>query len=277
MSAEALLADRIALVTGGAGGLGEGISLAFAEHGATVAIVDVDADRTAAVVERITGLGGTALGIVDDVLADGAATQIVEQVVRDLGGLDVLVNNVGHYLHGGRPFHESTEEQWDALHEVNLRHVFRMSHAAIPHLIERGPGGSIVNLTTVEASRGIPHQSVYGAYKAAVAHFTRCLALDLSGHGIRVNAIAPDVTQSLQLPYDQWLDEEELARVPHWVPLARFGTPADAGGVAVFLASELSAFVTGASIPLDGGTGVAGGWYRTDHGRAGWTNRPLDP
>jgi len=277
MSVAPLLAGRIALVTGGAGGIGEGISTALAEHGAAVAVVDVDAERADDVVGRITAAGGIAVAIVADVLEDGAAGSIVARVVDELGGLDVLVNNVGHYLHGGRPFHESTEEQWDALEAVNLRHVFRMSQAAIPELIERGAGGSIINLTTVEATRGIPHQSVYGAYKAAVAHFTRCLALDLSGHGIRVNAIAPDVTQTLQLPYDKWLDEEQLAQVPHWVPLSRFGTPADAGGVAVFLASELSAFVTGASIPLDGGTGVAGGWYRTDHGRAGWTNRPLDP
>jgi 2-hydroxycyclohexanecarboxyl-CoA dehydrogenase len=117
---------------------------------------------------------------------------------------------------------------------------------------------------------------VYGAYKAAVAHFTRCLALDLSGDGIRVNAIAPDVTQSLQLPYDQWLDEADMERVSRWVPLGRLGQAADCGGAAVFLASELSAFVTGASIPVDGGTGIAGGWFRTEHGRAGWTNRPHD-
>lgn len=272
-----LLDGRVAIVTGGAGGIGEGISLALAEHGASVAVVDVDATRTAEVVERIVDGGGAGLGIVSDVLVDGAAAQIVAQTVQHFGGVDILVNNVGHYLHAGRPFHQSTEEQWEALHDVNLRHVFRMSHAAIPAMIERGPGGSIINLTTVEASRGIPRQTVYGAYKAAVAHFTRCLALDLSEHGIRVNAIAPDVTQSLQLPYDQWLGAEDEARIPHWVPLSRLGTASDGGGVAVFLASELSAFVTGASIPVDGGTGVAGGWYRTDHGRADWTNRPLDP
>ncbi|CAN5577028.1 SDR family oxidoreductase [soil metagenome] len=272
-----LLEDKVAIVTGGAGGIGEGISLALAEHGASVAVVDIDAGRAAAVAEKIRVDGGRAVDIVADVMVKGAAQAIVERTVAEFGGLDVLVNNVGHYLHGGRPFHETTEEQWDALHEVNLRHVFRMSHAAIPAIIDRGRGGSIINLTTVEASRGIPHQSVYGAYKAAVAHFTKCLALDLSGHGIRVNAIAPDVTQSLQLPYDEWLDADEMAKVPHWVPLERFGTAADGGGVAVFLASDLSAFVTGASIPLDGGTGAAGGWYRTDHGRAGWTNRPFDP
>lgn len=273
----ALLDGKIAIVTGGAGGIGGGISRALADHGAAVAVVDLDAERAATVSEAIRSAGGRAEPIVIDVLADGAATDIVSRCVGAFGGVDVLVNNVGHYLHGGRPFHQSSEEQWEALHDVNLRHVFRMTHAAIPAMIERGPGGSIINMTTVEATRGIPRQAVYGAYKAAVAHFTRCLSLDLSEHGIRVNAIAPDVTQSLQLPYDEWLSDEDRERIPHWVPLSRLGTAADGGGVAVFLASELSAFVTGASIPLDGGTGVAGGWYRTDHGRAGWTNRPLDP
>jgi len=273
----ALLDGKIAIVTGGAGGIGGGISRALADHGAAVAVVDLDAERAATVSEAIRSAGGRAEPIVIDVLADGAATDIVSRCVGAFGGVDVLVNNVGHYLHGGRPFHQSSEEQWEALHDVNLRHVFRMTHAAIPAMIERGPGGSIINMTTVEATRGIPRQTVYGAYKAAVAHFTRCLSLDLSEHGIRVNAIAPDVTQSLQLPYDEWLSDEDRERIPHWVPLSRLGTAADGGGVAVFLASELSAFVTGASIPLDGGTGVAGGWYRTDHGRAGWTNRPLDP
>lgn len=273
----ALLDGRVAIVTGGAGGIGEGISAALARHGASVAVVDIDADRATAVADAILGAGGRSTAIVDDVLRDGAAAEIVERTVAAFGGVDILVNNVGHYLHGGRPFHQSTEEQWEALHDVNLRHVFRMSHAAIPAMIERGPGGSIINLTTVEATRGIPRQTVYGAYKAAVAHFTRCLAVDLSEHGIRVNAIAPDVTQSLQLPYDQWLTEDDEVRIPRWVPLSRLGTPADGGGVAVFLASDLSAFVTGASIPVDGGTGVAGGWYRTEHGRAGWTNRPRDP
>jgi NAD(P)-dependent dehydrogenase (short-subunit alcohol dehydrogenase family) len=86
------------------------------------------------------------------------------------------------------------------------------------------------------------------------------------------------VTQSLQLQYDRWLDDADRARIPQWVPLGRLGEAADCGGAAVFLASDLSAFVTGATIPVDGGTGVAGGWYRTKHGRAsGWTNRPRDP
>jgi NAD(P)-dependent dehydrogenase (short-subunit alcohol dehydrogenase family) len=271
-----LLTDTVAVVTGGAGGIGEGISLALAEHGADLVVVDVDAERCATVVDRLVAAGGEALGIVEDVTVDGVADDVVAATLEQFGHLDVLVNNVGHYLRGGRTFAATEPELWSRLHDVNLGHVMAMSHAAIPAMIDTARNASIINLTTVEATRGIPLQSVYGAYKAAVAHFTRCLALDLSEYGIRVNSIAPDVTRSLQLPYDEWLAPDELAHVADWVPLGRFGEPADVGGVAVFLASQLSSFVTGASIPVDGGTGIAGGWYRSHHVPQGWTNRPHD-
>jgi NAD(P)-dependent dehydrogenase (short-subunit alcohol dehydrogenase family) len=109
-----------------------------------------------------------------------------------------------------------------------------------------------------------------------VSAFTRSLALQVSEHGIRVNDIAPDVTETPQLPYGAWLDDTEYARADRWVPLGRFGTPADHAGVALFLASDLSGFVTGATIPVDGGTLVAGGWYRTAKDGRTWTNRPFD-
>jgi NAD(P)-dependent dehydrogenase (short-subunit alcohol dehydrogenase family) len=192
------------------------------------------------------------------------------------GQVDILVNNVGHYLFAGKPFHQSTEEEWDALYQVNLLHVLRMTRAVLPPMIERGAGGSIVNVSTVEAFRGIPHQAVYGAFKAAVAHFTTSLAVEVGGHGIRVNDIAPDVSRSEQVPYERWLSKEDWEKVPDWVPLGRLGGPEDAGGVAVFLASELSSFITGTTVHLDGGTLAAGGWYRTRHPPRQWTNRPRD-
>ncbi len=156
------------------------------------------------------------------------------------GRLDVLVNNVGHFVHPGKPFVDSTEDEWQDLFAVNLQHVLRVTHAALPPMIEQGDGGSIINLTTVEAFRGIPHHPVYAAYKAGVTQFGRSLALDVGRHGIRVNDIAPDVTRSLQLPYERWLTEDDEARIPTWVPLGRLGEPRDAAGAAVFLASDLS-------------------------------------
>lgn len=271
-----LLDDAVVVVTGGGGGIGAGICEAAAQHGARVVVVDHDPERAVAVGGALRAGGGDAIEVVADVTDEGVADTVVAATLDRFGRLDVLVNNVGHYLRGGRPFASTDPDAWQQLHDVNLGHVLSMSRAAIPALIDSGTAASIVNVTTVEATRGIPLQAVYGAYKAAVAHFTRCLALELAEHGVRVNAVAPDVTRSLQLPYDRWLDEEELARVADWVPLGRFGEPSDVAGVVVFLASSLASFVTGASIPVDGGTGVAGGWYRSRHVAQGWTNRPFD-
>jgi NAD(P)-dependent dehydrogenase (short-subunit alcohol dehydrogenase family) len=265
-----LLAGRIALVTGGGGGIGGAISAAFAAHGATVHVAEVDAQRAEATVAAIAADGGTAVAHVVDVTEADAAPALAEAV----GPLDVLVNNVGHYLFAGRPFTETTPEQWDALHRVNFEHVLRLTHAALPAMIEGG-GGSIINVSTVEAFRAIPHQPVYAAYKAAVTQFTKSLAVEVGHHGIRVNAIAPDLTQSEQLRYDRWVPPDQRHLIPTWVPLGRLGTADDQAGVALFLASDLSAFVTGTTIHADGGSYAAGGWYRTAAG--GWTNRPLAP
>jgi NAD(P)-dependent dehydrogenase (short-subunit alcohol dehydrogenase family) len=193
------------------------------------------------------------------------------------GRIDVLVNNVGHFLYRAKPFAETTDEEWSALYAINLEHVFRMTRAVLPPMIAGGAGGSIINLSTVEAFRGIPQHPVYAAFKAGVTQFGKSLALQVGPHGIRVNDIAPDVTRSEQLPYERWLSADDVARIPTWVPIGRLGEPSDPAGVAVFLASDLGAFVTGTTIHCDGGTYAAGGWYPTARGDRGWTNRPHDP
>lgn len=263
-----LLEDRVAVVTGGGAGIGRAICEAFAAHGATVLCVDNDPERAADAPGHV---------LVADVRQPDAIDRIVTTARDELGAIDVLVNNVGHYVGAGRSFLDAPEEEWDELRAVNLDHVLRLTRAALPAMIDQRRGGSIINLTTVEAFRGIPHLPVYGAYKAAVAQFTKSLALDVGIHGIRVNDIAPDVIRSAQLPYERWLSPQDEARIPQWVPLGRLGEPVDAAGVALFLASDLSSFVTGTTIHCDGGTYAAGGWYRTEHGDRRWTNRPRDP
>ncbi|MEZ5143748.1 MAG: glucose 1-dehydrogenase [Acidimicrobiales bacterium] len=277
-----LLVGKAALVTGAGAGIGRGIAEAFAAHGAAVAMVDVDPARLregAAAVDEAAGAtdaGGRALPLEADVRDAEAVERVVAATGAELGAVDVLVNNVGHFL-PVTPFLESDDETWRALYEINLAHVFRVTRAVLPGMIDRAAGGSIINVSTVEAFRGIPHHPVYAACKAGVTQFSKSLALDVGGHGIRVNDIAPDVTRSEQLPYERWLTPDDEARIPTWVPLGRLGEPADAAGVALFLASDLGAFVTGTTIHCDGGTLAAGGWYRTTHGPRPWTNRPLDP
>lgn len=283
-----LLAGKVAVVTGGAGGIGRGISEAFVAHGATVLVVDIDRERTDATVDALHELAASGAGpsspepsassgLVADVREAGIGPRVVGTALERHGRLDVVVNNVGHFVHPGRAFVDTTEDEWQDLFAVNLQHVLRMTHAALPPMIEQGDGGSIINLTTVEAFRGIPHHPVYAAFKAAVTQFGRSLALDVGRHAIRVNDIAPDVTRSLQLPYERWLTEEDEARIPTWVPMGRLGEPSDPAGAAVFLASDLSSFVTGTTIHCDGGTYAAGGWYRSGQDGRGWTNRPRDP
>jgi NAD(P)-dependent dehydrogenase (short-subunit alcohol dehydrogenase family) len=266
-----LLSGRHALVTGGGGGIGRAISLAFAAHGARVVIAEIDSERAAATSHEIRSTGGQADAIVTDVTDPGA----VAQLAAEAGQVDVLVNNVGHYLFPGADFTDSTPDQWDALYRVNLGHVLHVTHAVLPGMIERGRGGSIINLTTVEAFRAKPHSAVYAAYKGAVTQLTKSLAMEVGAHGIRVNAIAPDLTESLQIPYERWVKPEQTHLIPTWVPVGRFGTPDDQAGVALFLASDMSAFVTGTTVHADGGSYAAGGWFRT--ARGGWTNRPLAP
>jgi NAD(P)-dependent dehydrogenase (short-subunit alcohol dehydrogenase family) len=266
-----LLEGKVALVTGGGGGIGRGISETFAAHGATVAVADVDEPRARETVAEIAAGGGRAEAHVVDVTAPSQ----VAELAATLGPVDVLVNNVGHYLYRAVDFVETSQEEWDALYRVNLEHVFLCCRAFVPGMIERRRGGSVINLSTVEAFRGKPQSAVYAAFKGGVTQFTKSLALELGTHGIRVNAIAPDLTQSVQVPYDRWVPAEQQHLIPTWVPLGRFGMPGDIAGVALFLASELSAFVTGTTVHADGGSHAAGGWFRTQRG--GWTNRPLSP
>lgn len=269
-----LLPNRVAVVTGGGGGIGAATSRLFAQHGARVVIADIDVDLARRTADDI---GEAALPIVVDVRQHDEVSALARTVLDRYGRVDVLVNNVGHWLrHPGR-FVDTDPQLWDALYRVNLHHVFQVTHAFLPAMIERR-AGAIVNVSSVEGLRGYPEDPVYAAFKAAVIHFTRSLAVQVGHDGVRVNATAPDVTESLQVPYSEWLSAEEQAQWPQWVPVGRMGHPVDQAQVILFLASDLSAFVTGHTIPTDGGTGAAGGWFRSSRrpGRE-WTNRPLAP
>src|SRR5271154_1009651 len=262
-----LLSDRIAVVTGGGGGIGAATARLFADQGAQVVIADIDAELAQLTAEQITASGGSAFAATSDVRDAGQVADLARSVLERHGRVDVLVNNVGHWLRHPGNFVDTDPQLWDDLYRINLHHVFLVTHAFLPAMIGRR-SGAIVNVSSVEGLRGYPEDPVYAAFKAAVIHFTRSLAVQVGRDGVRVNAIGPDVTESLQVPYSQWLSAEEQAQWPQWVPVGRMGLPEDQAQVILFLASDLSAFVTGA----------AGGWFRSSRRPdREWTNRPVAP
>jgi NAD(P)-dependent dehydrogenase (short-subunit alcohol dehydrogenase family) len=272
-----LMADRVAVVTGGGGGIGAATARLFAQHGAQVVIADIDALLAQQTADEITSSGGSALAVVTDVRDGDQVAGLARSVLDRYGRVDVLVNNVGHWVRHPGSFATTEPQLWDELYRVNLHHVFLVTRAFLPAMIDRR-AGAIVNVSSVEGVRGYPEDPVYAAFKAAVIHFTRSLAVQVGRDGVRVNAIGPDVTESLQVPYAQWLSAEEQAQWPQWVPVGRMGLPEDQARVILFLASDLSAFVTGHTIPTDGGTGAAGGWFRSSRRTdREWTNRPAEP
>jgi NAD(P)-dependent dehydrogenase (short-subunit alcohol dehydrogenase family) len=206
-----------------------------------------------------------------DVTVEVDVARLAEAVLADHPHVSVLVNNVGDY----RPlvrFPTSSPDSWKAMYDINLFHVFAVTQAFLGSMVEHR-SGSIVNVHSVEGLRGYPGDPVYGAFKAAAAAFTTDLAVGLGRRGVRVNGIGPDLTQTPQVDYlTGWEDSDDLWEA--WAPVGRLGWPEDQARVALFLASDLSAFVTGHNIPVDGGTKAAGGWYWSEAaGR--FINRPV--
>ena len=264
---------KTVLVTGGGAGIGRAIAEAFGANGAKVAIAEIDADRCAAVDAALKEKGVDALVIEADVRDRAAVDALMPKIEERFGGLDILVNNVGDSLGIHGPFELNSDEQLDGLYATNLRSMFLVTRAAIPLIRKRGPGGSIINISSIEAFRAIPVCTVYSAFKHAITGFTRSLSLELGPEGIRVNAIAPETTETEQVRPSVLIAEEHRHHVDRWIPLGRFGEPEDAAGCALFLASDLSGWVTGTTINLDGGALAAAGWYRDPN--QFWTNVPV--
>jgi len=264
---------KTALITGGGAGIGRAIAEGLGTLGARVVIAEIDRQRADAVSTALDAAGIESLVSMTDVRDTSQVTTLCGQIDQRFGGLDIVVNNVGDFLGMMRPFARTGEEEWDALYALNLRQIFIVTRAALPLLRKYGRGGSIINLTSIEAFRGHPICPVYSAFKAGVTGFTRSMAVQLAPEHIRVNAIAPETTETEQVKPSAFVKPEHREHIERWIPLGRFGEPADAAGCAIFLASELSAWVTGTTIHLDGGALAAGGFYRTPDGR--WTNIPV--
>lgn len=250
------LANKNAIVTGGAGGIGRATALAFAAEGAQVAVIDLRADAAEAVAAEIRAAGGTAVAIAADVSSEADVLRLIAATVEAFGGVDVVFNNAGIIRRS--TVVETTEEEWDRVFGVNVKSIFLMCKHVVPLMAAAG-GGSIVNTGSGWGLKGGGRAISYCASKGAVVNMTRALAIDHGPQGIRVNSVNPgDVNTGMLLEEARQLDQDAQAFLAESAdrPLGRMGQPSEIAAAVVWLASDESSYVTGSALVVDGG-GIA--------------------
>jgi 2-deoxy-D-gluconate 3-dehydrogenase len=249
------LTGRVAIVTGGNGGIGLGMARGLADAGAAVAIVGRNAAKSDAVVADFKRRGAKAIAVVADVTDASAVAAMVERTAREFGRIDILVNNAGINIR--KPPHALAIEEWDSIIKTNLTSAFLCSQAVYPAMKAAG-GGKIINIGSMMSIFGSGFTPAYAASKGGIVQFTRSCAVAWASDNIQANAVLPgwidtDLTQAARREIDGLHD-----RVLERTPAARWGEIADFAGIAVFLSSAASDFVTGTAIPVDGGFSVKG-------------------
>jgi NAD(P)-dependent dehydrogenase (short-subunit alcohol dehydrogenase family) len=247
--------NRRALITGGASGIGRGIALRLSADGASVAVLDMNAQAAATVVDEIEAAGGKAVAVIADVRDRTAVRTAVSDAATALGGLDYLVNNAG--LVTMSSFEETTDDEWDLVMDVNCKGMFVVTQEALRYLREADAGAAVVNLSTVEAevvvSSGGTCQVHYNASKGGVKMLTKALAAELSRYGIRVNSIAPGPVATGFIPGVSHDDPDVRAFIDERLLIKRSATPTDIAAAVTFLLSSEASFITGVQLPVDGG------------------------
>jgi len=272
------LTDQVAIITGGGSGIGRACAIAMAAAGADIVIADNIPERGEEAAARVREQGRRALAVDCDVMETDQVRDMVARADAEFGRVDILVNNAGGVT--GRAFLEQSERSWRRHIDINLVSMLAATHAAAPIMIRGGRGGAIINVSSIEGSRAAPGFAVYSACKAAMNQFARSMALELGEHRIRVNVIAPDhtITPGRRGNRTGPVDEAKWpaytpAQADAWerlIPLEREGVDMECGTVAVFLASKMAEYVTGVTIPVDGGTWASAGWMRHPADRKRW-------
>jgi 3-oxoacyl-[acyl-carrier protein] reductase len=247
-----LLTGKVAVVTGGGAGIGRGVAAGLTSFGARVAIWEKDMDSCQAAADEIG-----AVGIPTDVRDGDQVDAALARTVSELGSPQILVNNAGGVFWSS--ILDTSDNGMDALYRANLRHVLICTQRVARQMVASGGGGSIINVTSIEGVRAAPGYAAYAAAKAGVINFTKTAALELALEGIRVNALAPDITMTEGMM--QVAPEGFEQGVGLTVPMGRAGHVDEMAAAAVFLASDMASYITGQTIHVDGGTQAAGGWW----------------
>jgi NAD(P)-dependent dehydrogenase (short-subunit alcohol dehydrogenase family) len=264
------LRDSVAVVTGGAGGLGQAIALDLAANGVRLAVIDVDEGSVTGLRQDLDRRGHEFIVHHGDARDPQQLEALFAEADQRWSRLDIVVNVVGGTFYA--PFVDTTPKGWDALLRTNLLHVLHSCSLAVPLIRSGGRGGSIINMSTIEAHRAAPGYAVYSAAKAAMEQFARTLAVELAPYGIRVNNVAPDFvpTPNLSGIIGPDLTMADPVGAAIAIPMGRPGTVTDVSSCVVFLASALSSYLTGATLHPDGGTSASSGWFNWP--RTGWAN-----
>lgn len=243
-----LLANKVALITGASRGIGEAIATKFAEQGANIAFTYLSSDeRAKALEEKLNSLGIKAKAYKSDAGNFEASEQLVNEVLKEFGALDICVNNAG--ISKDNLLLRLTQDQWDDVIQANLKSVYNLTKQVIKPMM-KARAGSIINLSSVVGVRGNPGQSSYAASKAGIIGFTKSIAQELGSRNVRCNAIAPGFIETDMTHYlkdggaEKWFEK---------IPMARFGKPEEVANVALFLASDMSSYVSGQVINTCGG------------------------
>ena len=240
------LQNKTAIITGGATGIGLACARLFAQEGARVAIFGRRQDRLDQAQKEI---GDAVLAVQGDITKEKDTARLVETAVKQLGKVDILINNAG--IFGGGPIHETDDAVWDQTFNINMRGVFQLTRKILPQMITQG-SGSIIHISSILGMIAVPGTAAYNASKGALNQFSKSIAVEYGGQGIRSNAICPGMIET-EMTEELRQDTDLMAEWMKGYPLGRFGKPEEVAQACLFLASDESAFITGATLPIDGG------------------------
>ena len=247
------LESRVAIVTGGASGIGRGIALRLAELGCAVAVLDKDGEGAALTANAVSQNAGRALTLACDVTSREDCRRATDQTMAGFGQVDILCNNAGIVVR--KDVVALQEDEWDAVLDVTLKGVYLLSHEVLPHMIRRGRG-AIVNTGSGWSLKGGPKAAAYCAAKAGVLNLTRAMAIDCGKHNVRVNCVCPGDVETPMLAGEcrqLGAERDEFMKEAADRPLGRVGTPEDVADAVLFLASDMARWITGACLVVDGG------------------------